>query len=151
RNVRRIPDPERLGLYSISAVEVGRFGFVVIKGRDDLLLEPEPKIEPHLLEVDVDNVARFRPLSDALWDSYRRFTSPTPSAAALADYARLTHDDSVERGHDQNGYFDIAQWIDRQGGTGDLDRQPVVGATYIDRNFEFFTKMLEAQALPRLT
>src|SRR5262249_13949999 len=64
---------------------------------------------------------------------------------------RLTHDDSVERGHDQNGYFDIAQWIDRQGGTGDLDRQPVVGATYIDRNFEFFTKMLEAQALPRLT
>lgn len=150
RNVRRIPDPERLGLYSISAVEAGRFGYVVVKGREDLLLEPEPKIVPHLLEVEVSNVAKFRPLSDALWDSYRSFTGPTPSAAAVSDYTRLTGDESIERGYSDHGFFDIAHWIDSQGGTGDPNRQPLIGATYIERNIDFFIKMLEDRALVSL-
>jgi len=150
RNIRRIADPERLGLYSISGVEAGRYGFVVVKGREDLLLEPQPKLDPHMLEVDINNVARFRPLSDALWDAYRRFTAPAPSAAALSDYVRLTGDETIARGHNEEGFFDIAAWIDRQGSTGDPNRHPLVGATYIERNIEFFVKMLEAKGLSHL-
>jgi len=150
RNVRRIGDPARFGLYSISDVQAGGFGFVVVKGRDDLLLDPQPKLDPHLLEVEIGNVARFRPLSDALWDAYRRFTGPAASTAALSDYVRLTGDETVTGGHDKKGFFDIAAWLDRQGGTGNPDRQPVVGATYIDRNIAFFVKMLEARGLSGL-
>jgi hypothetical protein len=147
RNVRRISDPGSIGLYSISGVESGRFGFVVVKGREDPLLDPQPKLEPHLLEVEIGSIARFRPLSDAILDRYRGFSGPEPSAAALSDYVRLTGDETVTRGHSDGGYFDIASWIDRQGAAGNPDRQPIVGATYIERNIEFFVRMLEAKGL----
>jgi hypothetical protein len=150
RTVRRIADPERIGLYSISGVEAGRFGFVVVKGREELVLDPQPKLDPHMFEVEIGNFAQFRPLSEALWDAYRSLTSATPSAAALSDYFRLTGDETVTRGHNQGGYFDIATWFDRQGAAGNPNLQPVVGATYIERNAEFFVKMIEAFALPRL-
>jgi len=51
------------------------------------------------------------------------------------------------RGHSDEGYFDIASWIDSQGAAGNPDRQPIVGATYIERNIEFFGRMLEAKGL----
>lgn len=146
RNVRRIPDSDGISLYSVSGVEPGRFGYVVVRGREELGIDPAPKIVPHILEVDPGNVGRFRPLSEALWDAYRKLTWPEPSAASLAEFGRLAGDASVSQGHDRNGHFDVSGWFETARNVGDESRHPIVGATYIERNIEFFVKMLEARA-----
>jgi hypothetical protein len=145
RNVRHVPDPDGISLYSVSAVEPGRFGYVVVKGREELGIDPTPKVVPRILEVEPGNVGRFRPLSEALWDAYRKLTFPEPSAASLVEFSRLTGDASVSQGHDGNGYFDVSGWYESARNLGDESRQPIVGATYIERNIEFFVKMLEAR------
>jgi hypothetical protein len=145
RNVRRVPDPNSISLYSISGVEPGRFGYVVVKGREDLGIDPSPKILPHILEVEPGSAGRFQPLSEALWDAYRKLTNPDPSAAALAEFNRLTGDESVSRGHDDNGHFDVSRWYEAASDISDESRHPIVGATYIERNIEFFVKLLEAR------
>jgi hypothetical protein len=147
RNVRRIPNPDNIALYSISGVEPGRFGYVVVKGREDLVLEPEAKLKPYMLEVDPSETWRYRPLSDALWDSYRRLTMPNPSGTALAEFARLSGDDTVSKSHAGKDFFDVIDWYDRQMAAAERDRQPIVGATYLDRNMRFLLSILE-QAKP---
>lgn len=100
RNVRHIQNPENIALYSISGVEPGRFGYVVVRGREDLLLDPHPKLEPSMLEVEPSQTWRYRPLSDALWDAYRRLTLPSPSGAGLAEFARLSGEETqIGRAH----------------------------------------------------
>ena len=37
RKVRRINNPDRIGLYSVSEVQPERFGSIVLKGREDLV------------------------------------------------------------------------------------------------------------------
>jgi hypothetical protein len=145
RNVRRVPDPNGISLYSVSGVEPGRFGYVVVKGREDLGIDPAPKILPNILEVDPGSVGRFQPLSEALWDAYRKLTSPEPSAAALAEFGRLAGDQSVSQGHDDHGHFDVARWYEAARNIGHESRHPIVGATYIERNIEFFVRLLEAR------
>jgi hypothetical protein len=148
RNVRRLPNADSISLYSISDVEPGRFGYVVVKGRQDLLLEPAAKLQPYLLEVDASDTPRYRPLSDALWDSYNGLTSPRPSGAALVEFERLTGDQTVSKSHLGKAHFDVVEWYDRQLAVAERDRQPIVGATYLDRNMRFFLHALEQMPRP---
>lgn len=145
RDVRRIPNSEDIALYSISNVEAGRFGYVVVRGRDDLVVDGPPKIVPQIFEVEPGSIGRFRLLSEALWGAHRRLTMASPSVAALSEFSQLTADGSVAAAHNSEGCFDITTWYDRQQETARRDRQPVVGATYLERNIEFFVKMLEAR------
>ncbi len=145
RDIRRVPDPNGISLYSVSAVEPGRFGYVVVRGREDLGIDPAPQVQPHILEVEPDSVGRFQPLSEALWDAYRKLTSPDPSAAALAEFGRLADDVSVSQGHDAHGHFNVSSWYEAASDIGHESRQPIVGATYIERNIEFFVRLLEAR------
>jgi hypothetical protein len=86
---------------------VASFGFVVLKGREDLVFDPQPRLDPHLLDVDFDDVVRFRSLTNAMTDAYRRLTGPEPSAAALADYTRLTGDQTIADAHRETGLFNL--------------------------------------------
>jgi hypothetical protein len=146
RNVRRVPDPDRMSLYSVSGVEPGRFGYVVVRGSEDLGIDPAPKIVTHILEVDPRDVGRFQPLSDALWDAYRKLTGPEPSATALAEFGRLAADDSVSQGHNDHGHFDVSGWYEASRNMGRESRHPILGATYIERNMEFFVRLLETRS-----
>jgi hypothetical protein len=112
RTVRRMPDPNGISLYSVSGVEPGRFGYVVVKGREDLGIDPAPKILPHILELEPGSARRFQTLSEALWEAYRKLTHPEPSAAALAEFCRLADDQSVSQGHDVRGHFDVSAWYE---------------------------------------
>lgn len=150
RKVRRINNPDRFGLYSIPDVEAGRFGFVVLKGREELVLGPQPSIQPHLLDVDVESSSRYRSLINAMTDAYRRLSTAEPSAAALADYGRLTGDRTVQAAHVDGRLFDLARWQADEETRDSPDRRPLVGASYLDRNVDVLVELLERRAFPAL-
>ena len=86
RKVRRINNPGRFGLYSVSDVAPERFGSVVLKGREELVFDPQPHLRPHLLEVEVENILRYRPLTTALTGVISR--SVGIGRTAIAEYVR---------------------------------------------------------------
>jgi hypothetical protein len=150
RKVRRINSPDRFGLYSISDVAAGRFGFVVLRGSEDVVLDPQPKLSPRLLEVDLDSVVRFRPLTNALTDAYRQLSRPEPSAAALHDFMKLTGDQAIAGCRKRAGTLDIAGWLADAKTHADPTRRAVVGASYIGRNSELFGQLVAERGLARL-
>jgi hypothetical protein len=145
RKVRRISNPDRIGLYSISDVVPERFGSVVLKGREDLVFDPQPRLRPHLIEVDIENLARYRPLAIALTDAYRLVGGPDPSVAGLSEFSRIVANSTVVDAHDSNGVFNLAAWLSANAGlTG--ERRTLIGASYLQRNVEFFVGLLEKRA-----
>lgn len=142
QKVRRIPESDGVSLYSVSGVEAGRFGYVVVRGREDLVRNGSFRVVPHMLEVDAASTDSFRPLSEAIWDAFRRLTMPSPSMAALTEFCRLTDDTSILDAHDGNGHFDMAKWYSALDGTSKA-RQPVMGASYLERNVALLAKMIE--------
>jgi hypothetical protein len=82
---RRINNPERFGLYSVSDVAPERFGSVVLKGREELVFDPQPHLRPHLLEVE-ENILRYRPLTTAPTGVISR--SVGIGRTAIAEYVR---------------------------------------------------------------
>jgi hypothetical protein len=50
--------------------------------------------------------------------------------------------------HDSTGVFDISSWIDRQVQSDRQDSQWLVGSSYIERNIDFFSKLIAKRALP---
>jgi hypothetical protein len=149
KEIRRIQDADGLGLYSISGVEPGRFGYVVARGREDLVFDGKFKIVPHMLEADAVQTEAFRPLSDAIWDAYRRLTSPSASRAALAEFSHIASDTSISEAHRDGDYFDVLDWYATQ--QEGKQRQPVMGAAYLERNVDFLLKTLEDKSASGLT
>lgn len=146
RKVRHIKNPDRFGLYSISDVEPERFGSVVLKGREDLVFDPQPRLRPHLIEVEVENLARYRPLANALTDAYRLLTGPDPSTAGLTEFSRLLGDSTVADAHNSTGAFDLAAWLSANATLASHERHTLIGASYLQRNVEFVIALLEKRA-----
>ncbi|WP_164054861.1 hypothetical protein [Rhizobium leguminosarum] len=149
RKVRRISNPDRFSLYSVSDVEPERFGSVVIRGTEELVFDPQPRLRPHLLEVETENFARFRPLANALNDAYRALRGAEPSAAALSEFSRILSDTTVARAHNEFEFFDYTMWMAQNVSERTPGRQPIIGAPYIARNADLFVKLLED--LPNLS
>jgi hypothetical protein len=146
RKVRRINNPERVGLYSVSDVAPERFGSVVLKGREELVFDPQPHLRPHLLEVEVENILRYRPLTTALTDAYRLLLGPDPSAAGLAEFTRMVADTTVTDAHNPDGLFDLSNWLSANLSVAASERHTLIGASYLQRNVEFFVSLLEKRA-----
>lgn len=146
RKVRHINNAERVGLYSVSDVAPERFGSVVLKGREDLVFDPQPHLRPHLLEVEVENILRYRPLTTALSDAYRLLTGPDPSAAGLAEFTRMVTDATVTDAHNGDGLFDLTNWLSANLSMAGSERHTLIGSSYIQRNVEFFVALLEKRA-----
>jgi hypothetical protein len=143
RKVRRLSNPDRFALYSVSEVIPERFGSVVLRGNEDLVFDPNPSLKPNLLEIETDELAKYRPLANALNDAYRRLTRASPSAAGLAEFSRLVSDTSVTEAYGGTARFDLAQWLSINSANTNAERQALIGASYINRNIDFFTKLID--------
>jgi hypothetical protein len=143
RKVRRISNPDRFSLYSVSDVEPERFGSVVLRGTEELIFDPQPRLRPHLLEVEPENFARFRPLANAMNDAYRVLRGAEPSTTALSEFSRCLSDMTVMRAHNENGFFDYTKWMSENVSERSPGRQPLIGAPYVTRNAELFVKLIE--------
>lgn len=146
RKVRRINNPEQFGLYSVSDVAPERFGSVVLKGSEELVFDPQPHLRPHLFEVEVENILRYRPLTTALTDAYRLLTGPEPSAAGLAEFTRMVTNTTVTDAHNPDGLFDLSGWLSANLSMAGSERHTLIGASYLQRNVEFFVPLLEKRA-----
>jgi hypothetical protein len=134
RVVRRINNPDAFSLYSVSEVVPDRFGFVVLSGSMNLVLDPEPRLVPKLLDVEPSNVARYRPLTEAMQDAVQRLSDADPSAAGLAEFRRLTGDTTVTAHHSAQQYFNMDAWLVDPAVRSKRDRVPIFGASYLNRN-----------------
>jgi hypothetical protein len=143
RKVRRLPNPDRFALYSVSEAIPERFGSVVLRGREDLVFDPNPRLKPNLLEIETEELAKYRPLANALNDSYLGLTRASPSAAGLVEFSRLAADTSVTEAYGGTDRFDLARWLSINSSNVNAERQALIGAPYIHRNTEFFTKLVD--------
>ena len=114
----------------------------------DLQLDPQPRLVPRLLRVEIEDVARFRPLHDAMHDAVRRLTHPDPSQAGLTDFRRLTGDTTVQAHHDGAGRFQIAAWLATQAALQPA-RRAAFGASTLPRNSAALLQLIERQAAAR--
>jgi hypothetical protein len=119
---------------------------VVLKGREELVFDPQPHLRPHLLEVEVENILRYRPLTTALTDAYRLLTGPDPSAAGLAEFTRMVTNTTVTDAHNPDGIFDLSNWLSANLSMAGSERHTLIGASYLQRNVEFFVPLLEKRA-----
>jgi hypothetical protein len=143
RKVRRLSNPDRFALYSVSEVIPERFGSVVLRGNEDLVFDPNPRLKPDLIEIETEELAKYRPLANALNDAYLRLTRISPSAAGLAEFSRLAADSSITEAYQPTGSFDLRKWLSINSASANSERQALIGAPYIHRNIEFFTKLID--------
>lgn len=150
RDVRRMANPDRFTLYSVSDVIPERFGSVMIHGFEGLVFEPHPRLVPHLLDAEAHQSARYRPLNTALMDAYRSLRGAEPTGAGHADFRRLTGETVLGQALASEGDLDIDAWLAADTAKRASGRQPLFGAAYVERNRKLFLDMLEQQALPPL-
>lgn len=149
RKVRGFNNPDAVALYSVSDVAADRYGTVVSFGAMDLQLDPEPRLNPRLLKVELEDLARYRPLHDAMHDAVRGLTHPEPSQAGHVEFRRLTGDTTVAA-HGQSGqYFQLSTWLADPKTSATPNRTAVFGASYTGRNSEALQRGIEREALRR--
>jgi hypothetical protein len=146
RKIRRLANPDRFALYSVSDVVPERFGSVVLRGQQELVLDPHPRLKANLIEIEAEDLAKFRPLANALNDAYLRLTEVSPSAAALAEFSRLAADTSVTEAYGGTARFDLGRWLSINAAKENPERQTLVGAPYLHRNLDFLTKLIDRSA-----
>jgi hypothetical protein len=146
RKVRRINNPDALSLYSVSDIIPDRFGSVVLSGSVDLVLDPEPRLVPKLLEVNAGDLARYRPLTEAMQDAVRRLNDAEPSAAGLAEFRRLSGDSTINKHHNDRQHFSAGAWLGDPAVYANSDRRPIIGASYLKRNITLLLRAIEQRA-----
>jgi hypothetical protein len=149
KDIRGINNPERFSLYSVSDVIPDRFGYVVLSGSTEMQAEPRPRLATHLLNVDLADVAKFRPLSDAMHNAVRNLTEPTISASSLTEFRRLTGDAQLAANINGKGQLDLDAWL-RSRDAGSAGRPFVLGASYVERNRAAFVRQVQRQSAQRL-
>ena len=148
RKVRRISNPDRFVLYSVSEAIAERFGSLVFRMEENLIFDPEPRLRPNLAAIEREDMLRFRPLTSAMFDAYRALNWMEPSAAALADFSRLTGETSVANGYGHSTRFDLPGWQALHQHRANRGRQILVGASYIRRNVDFLTNFIDGLPKP---
>ncbi|WP_315825579.1 MULTISPECIES: hypothetical protein [unclassified Bradyrhizobium] len=148
RRVRRMPNPDRFSLYSVPEAVAERFGSLVFLVDQNLVFDPDPRLEPDLLAIHSDDMPRLRKLADAVLDTYRGLIYPNSSRAALAEFASLSGDPGVTDSYGGTATFDLPRWMSRNPDVEGKERRPIVGASYIKRNIEGFTALIDLIPAP---
>lgn len=141
--VRRVKNPGSMALYSVSEVVPERFGSVVVLGSTELVFDPEPRLVTKLLDVAPEDRSRFRGLTEAMHNGLRRLVEAEPSGASLVEFRRLSGDQTVAKHMNAEGQFDPVGWLSAAPGHSSAGRQPIWGASYLERNATRFVEMLE--------
>lgn len=149
--MKLMSNPDRFSLYSISDVVPERFGSVILTGSEYLVFDPQPRLVPQLLKVEIENSARYRPLTTALLDTYRSLRGLGTTTAGLREFGRLTGDRSLGEQQSATDHLDLNDWYASMSGPVGSGRQPLVGASYVGRNLDLFIELLEkrCQALTK--
>ncbi|MBR1177083.1 hypothetical protein JQ617_24235 [Bradyrhizobium sp. KB893862 SZCCT0404] len=143
RRVRRIPNPDRFALYSVPEAMAERFGSLVFPVDQNLVFDPDPRLEPNLLAIHADDMPRLRKLADAVLDTYRGLIYADTSRAALAEFASLSGDPSVTDAYGGTATFDLPRWISLNPDIEANDRRPILGASYLRRNIDVLTALID--------
>jgi hypothetical protein len=143
KNYRKIHNPDALSLYAVTDVQPGQYGHVAVAGTEELVLYPEPKLQPSLLEIEGDRPQRARKLIEAMRRAYDELTHPESSAAARTEYSKLVGSDSLQNASFPNGHLDLQKWQQLEvaecpPGTGIL-----LGSSYIERNRQLCRSLVE--------
>jgi hypothetical protein len=143
RKVRRLANPDRFALYSVAESISERFGSLVFRMEEDLVFDPEPRLRPNLIAIDAEDMPRLRPLATAMLDAYRKLNWMEASATALAEFSGLSGETTVSEAYDGSARFDLTRWLSLNPDTKNPDRQNLVGASYIRRNMDFLTNLID--------
>jgi hypothetical protein len=143
RKVRRMANPDRFALYSVSEAVAERFGSLVFRMDEDLVFDPEPRLRPNLAAIEAEDMPRFKPLATAMLDAYRNLNWMESSAAALADFSGLSGETTVTDAYGGGARFDLGRWLSLNPEKTKPDRQNLVGASYIRRNIDFLVNRIE--------
>jgi hypothetical protein len=150
RKVRRIANPDRFGLYSVSEAAAERFGSIVFRMEEDLVFDPEAHLRPKLLGIDAADTARTKPLTTAILDEYRKLTWMQPSAAGLGDYANISGDTTASQSYGGTSAFSLARWQSLNETERRSDGQSIFGVSYLARNIRFFVNLIESLSDSRI-
>jgi hypothetical protein len=143
RKVRRIANPDRFAFYSVSESIPERFGSLVFRMEEDLVFDPEPHLRPNLIAIDAEDMPRFRPLATAMLDAYRNLNWMEASSTGLAEFSGLSGESTVTDAYSGSPRFDLTKWLSVNPGSKNPDRHNLFGASYIRRNVEFLTKLID--------
>ncbi|MBX9778552.1 MAG: hypothetical protein K2Y71_29620 [Xanthobacteraceae bacterium] len=143
RKVRRMANPDRFTLYSVSESIPERFGSLVFRMDEDLVFDPEPRLRPNLIAIEAEDALRFRPLATAMLDAYRKLNWIQASAAALAEFSGLSGETTVTDAYSGTARFDLTKWLSLNPDRKNPDRQNIIGASYIRRNVDFLAKLID--------
>jgi hypothetical protein len=148
RKVRKLNNPDRFALYSVSEAVAERFGSLVFRMEEDLVFDPEPRLLPKFATVEAENSTRFRSLAAAMLDAYRGLNWMESSASALADFSGLSGESTVTDHYSGTSRFDLSRWLLLHAAKKTESRQVLVGASYISRNIEFLIRLIENRPSP---
>ncbi len=70
------------------------------------------------------------------------------SAAAHSEFAVLSGDTSVTEAYGGTARFDLTRWLSLNAYRANTDRQNLIGASYINRNVEFLTNLIDRLPKP---
>lgn len=143
RIVRRITNTTNLSLYAITDVQAGRFGFVPIAGKEELIFDPQPRLRPSILEGYEERPQRLRLLTDAMTQALRELAAPEPSAAARSEYERLADTKSVTEATKNDGFLNLRKWLEDERKYNGPYSCALVGASYVEHNRKAFCAMLD--------
>ena len=105
--------------------------------------DPEPHLRPRLIAIEAEDLTRFRPLATAMLDAYRGLNWIEASGAALAEFSGLSGETTVADAYDGSARFDLPRWFSLNPDRKNPDRQNLVGASYIRRNVDFLTNLID--------
>jgi hypothetical protein len=143
KNIRKINNPDAFSLYAVTDVRPGEYGYVPLAGQEYLVLHPEPKLRPSLLEVESDRPHRLMKLTEAMTERYRSLTSPEPSGTSRSEYCRLTHSRSLQDATSSEGLLDLKRWMDEERRAAESQVTTLVGSAYLERNRKVLRDALE--------
>jgi hypothetical protein len=143
RKVRRMANPDRFALYSVSEAIAERFGSLVFRMEEHLVFDPEPRLRPDLIAIASEDMLRFRPLATAVLDAYRNLNWIESSATALAEFSSLSGETTVLDAYGGGARFDLTRWLSLNPDKKNPDRQNLVGASYVRRNIDFLTNLID--------
>jgi hypothetical protein len=148
RKIRRIKNPDRFSLYSVSESIAERFGSIVFRMNEELTFDPDPHLRPNILAFDSEQLLRFGKLTTAVLDSYRGLTWIGPSAAALAEFSGLSGERSITEAHSTATRFDLDKWLLLNPNNSTPNRQTIFGSSYIKRNIDFIVHLIDNMPAP---
>jgi hypothetical protein len=143
KHYRKINNPDAFALYAVTDVQPSQYGFVALGGREELVLQPEPRLQAALLETPQEQPQRLRKLSEAMRRAYDGLTNPEPSAAARSEYSKLTDSTTLQGAMRTDGTVDLERWQHEERVARHTGVATLIGAASLERNRQSLRRLID--------